>query len=122
MPDNLTVSIGIDTKKLTADLNNIKAQIAKTQREINSEIQKVSKGGDPTRLNELSRQQAILREQAIATNRVLQQQNRALAGHGIAAAGAARGMNALSKAHVEAAESSKVNVREITKISKELGN
>lgn len=118
MPNNLDFDIIAKTDKARAELTLLQAELKKTT----AELKKAGEAGDKTRVTALSSAYNTLQREIIQTSRAVTQQNRALVGHGLAAAGAARGLHALAGAHKEAGEASRVNVREISKISKELGS
>jgi hypothetical protein len=97
MPDNLSAEIIIKTGPARAELTLLQAEIRKTA----AELKKAGNAGDVPRVNQLSIAYETMR---------------------LKAAGAARGLHTVAAANMEVAETSRVSVREIAKISKELGS
>jgi hypothetical protein len=79
MPDNLSVSISADTGKARAELSLLQAELRKTTSELRKASDAAVRSGDRTRVNELSAVYETLRQKA---------------------AGAGRGLHALSAANM----------------------
>lgn len=121
MPNNLDIGIRVQTDKLRADMAVVKTELDKATKLLETYRKEAAKTGDTSKVKEQAiAVQALNREYMTGTT-VLRTYNRAMAEHGAAAYAAARGLKALNAGHKEMAEKGEVNVREITKISKELG-
>jgi hypothetical protein len=121
MPDNLNVQIGIDTSKVNADIAVLKAKLKEATAEMNKLGQEAAKTGDMSKVLVASQNVDRLTKSLIANQRVLRAQRAELAGVGVAATGAARGLHATAAASVELAEAGGKTSREVFTLSRDLG-
>lgn len=121
MADNLDVSIGIDTKKLAADLAVAQSLYKKTLQEMKKAGDEFARTGDRTRVDKLSAAADTLKKAIFGQQATINAANRVLSSHAQQAANAAAGIHKLSQAHRELAEEGKGTSREVFTLSKELG-
>jgi hypothetical protein len=114
MPDNLSISIGVDTAKLRADLEVLKAQFKDATQNLKRMAEEANKTGDMTRVQQAAKDVDALSRAIAADTRVLREQTAALRGVGVAATTASRGMENL-------AEHSHRTSREVFTLSRDLG-
>jgi hypothetical protein len=114
MADNLTVSIGIDSSKVQADIAVLKAKLSEATKEMNKLGREAAKTGDMSKVLEASKN-------VDALTRSLRANQAELRGVGIAAAGAARGLHATTVASAELAETSGRTSKEVFTLSRDLG-
>jgi hypothetical protein len=121
MPDNLSISIGVDTAKLRADLEVLKAQFKSATADLKKMAEEASKTGDMTRVQQAAKDVDSLSRAIAADTRLLREQTAALRGVGAAATGASHGLQAAAVASHEMAEAHRGTSREVFTLSKDLG-
>jgi hypothetical protein len=121
MPDNLNVSIGVDTAKLRADLEVLKAQFKSATADMKKMADEAAKTGDMTRVQKAAKDVDTLSRAIAADTRLLREQTAALRGVGVAASGASHGLQAAAIASHEMAEAHRGTSREVFTLSKDLG-